>query len=78
MEQYRHMVSWSAETAMDPAKLIGQSLTRMAEAAEELHFEIAGKIKAYIDQLSQLGKGPYRDWRTARFSMDQLAARPMC
>ena len=32
----------------------------MQQAAAELRFETAGKIKAYIDELSQLGKGPYR------------------
>jgi hypothetical protein len=32
----------------------------MQAAAGELRFELAAKIKAYIDQLSQLGKGPFR------------------
>lgn len=36
----------------------------MQQAAGELRFETAAKIKAYIDQLSQLAKGPFR--HTAR------------
>src|SRR4029434_823337 len=33
---------------------------RVSEAATELRFESAGRIKAVVDRVSQLGKGPYR------------------
>ena len=32
----------------------------MRQAAAELKFEAAGKIKGFIEELSQLGKGPFR------------------
>lgn len=63
MEQYRHVIEWSAKTLVDPADFVRMHIRRMQQAAAELQFETAGKIKAYIDQLSQLGKGPYRHAR---------------
>jgi hypothetical protein len=60
MEQYRLVIEWSARTLVDPADAIRTHTRRMQQAAAELQFESAGKIKAYVDQLSQLGKGPYR------------------
>lgn len=47
-------------TLVDPAEFLREQTTRMKAAAAELKFEIAAKIKAYIDQISQLGKGPFR------------------
>lgn len=63
MEQYRHLIEWSARTLVDPADAIRTHTRRMQQASAELQFEAAGKIKAYVDQLSQLGKGPYRHAR---------------
>jgi hypothetical protein len=60
IEQYRRMIEWSAKVLADPAEYIREQTKRMQSAAAELRFEIAKKIKAYIDELSQLGKGPYR------------------
>jgi excinuclease UvrABC nuclease subunit len=58
--QYRRMIEWSASVLTDPAEFIREQKIRMQAAAVELRFETAAKIKAYIDELSQLGKGPYR------------------
>jgi len=63
MEQYRAMIARSAAAAVDATQPIHEAQTRMAAAASELRFEIAGKIKTHIEQLSQLGKGPFRHLR---------------
>ena len=60
IEHYRRMVEWSLSTLVDPAEMLRTQNARMQAAAQELRFETAAKIKAYIDSLSQLGKGPYR------------------
>jgi excinuclease UvrABC nuclease subunit len=60
IEQYRRMIEWSAAVLPAPAEYIREQTRRMQQAAGELRFETASKIKAYIDELSQLGKGPYR------------------
>jgi excinuclease UvrABC nuclease subunit len=60
MEQYRHVIEWSARTLVDPADFIRMHTGRMQHAAAELQFETAGKIKSYVEQLSQLARGPYR------------------
>jgi excinuclease UvrABC nuclease subunit len=60
IEQYRRLIEWSASVLPEPADYIRQQTRRMQQAAAELRFETASKIKAYIDELSQLGKGPYR------------------
>jgi hypothetical protein len=46
--------------------MIRQQNDRMKRAAAELRFEIAAKIKAFIDQLSQIGKGAFRHARLLR------------
>ena len=60
MEQYRGIVEWSAQGMVDPATLVRDHTRRMQQAATELRFETAAKIKGLVDRLSQLGKGPYR------------------
>jgi excinuclease UvrABC nuclease subunit len=60
MDQYRGMVEWSARGVVDPATLVRDHTKRMQQAATELRFETAAKIKGLVDRLSQLGKGPYR------------------
>ena len=60
MDQYRGMVEWSARSVVDPAPLVRDHTRRMQQAAAELRFESAAKIKALVDKLSRLGKGPYR------------------
>jgi excinuclease UvrABC nuclease subunit len=63
MDSYRHLVKWSAQTLIAPQDLIRHTKARMQEASREMEFEIAGKIKAYAESLSQLGKGPFRHVR---------------
>ena len=60
IEQYRRVVDWSARTLVDPAEFLREQTNRMKAAAGELRFETAAKIKAYVEQMSQLGKGAFR------------------
>lgn len=60
MEQYRQMVRWSAEVAVDPAPYLREHEERMQAAAMDLNFEAAARIKQYIDQVAQFGKGPFK------------------
>jgi hypothetical protein len=60
MDHYRFMVEWSARTIVDPKPMIDEQTRRMQQAAQELKFEAAAKIKQFVAQLSQLGKGPFR------------------
>jgi hypothetical protein len=66
MEQYHRMIEWSVATLADPGEMIHQQKDRMKQAATELRFETAGKIKAFIDQLSELRKGAFRHARLLR------------
>jgi excinuclease UvrABC nuclease subunit len=63
LPQYRRMIETSAKVLVDPREFIREQTRRMEDAAMELRFEIAAKIKNYITQLSQLGKGPLRHVR---------------
>ena len=63
MGQYRLLIEWSRKVLADPADHVREQDRRMRQAAGELRFEIAGRIKAYVDQLSLLGKGPFRHVR---------------
>jgi hypothetical protein len=63
MDQYRRMIEWSAQVAVDPAAFVQEQTERMERAAAELRFESAGKIKAFIERVSQLGKGAFRHAR---------------
>ena len=77
MENYREMIRWSLRTMIDPSEMLRSQNKRMTEAAAELRFEIASKIKTFIDQLSQLGKGPYRHLhRLEEFSYLSLQRGP--
>src|SRR5204863_4842379 len=60
MPQYRRMIEWSANVAVDPDDFIREQTRRMQSAAAELRFETAARIKTFIDQISQFGKGPFR------------------
>jgi excinuclease UvrABC nuclease subunit len=60
LEQYRNLIRWSAETAVSPERFIAEHTRRMAAAAAQLNFESAGKIKQYLAQISQLGRGAFR------------------
>lgn len=63
LEQYRRLVDWSARTLVNPAELIGQQTRRIQQAASEMRFESAAKVKAYADQLALLGKAAFRHAR---------------
>jgi excinuclease UvrABC nuclease subunit len=63
IQQYRRLIEWSLATLVDPAEMLRVQNARMQAAAKELRFEVAAKIKAYIESLSQLGKGPFRHVR---------------
>jgi excinuclease UvrABC nuclease subunit len=60
MPQYRRLIEISAKVLVDSSDYIREQTRRMKQAAASLQFETAAKIKQYIDQLSQLGKGPFR------------------
>ncbi len=60
MPQYRRMIEWSANTLIDPSEYIREQTNRMQQAAADLRFEVAGKIKVYIEHLLTLGKGAFR------------------
>jgi excinuclease UvrABC nuclease subunit len=66
MDHYRRMVELSLRTLIDPADIVREHIRRMQAAAKDLNFEAAGKIKQYIDQLGQIGKGPFRYVRPLR------------
>jgi excinuclease UvrABC nuclease subunit len=63
---YGALVAFSAEVLADPQGYARQQTRRMEEAAAELRFETAEKIKAQVEQLEQLGKGPMRHVRPLR------------
>jgi excinuclease UvrABC nuclease subunit len=58
--QYRELVRWSAETVVNPDDFLRAHTRRMEAAAKDLNFEAAAKIKQYLAQISQFGKGAYR------------------
>src|SRR5207253_3092239 len=63
MDGYRELIAFSTEVVADPSHEIEQQTERMGAASADLRFEAAAKIKNHIDQLSQLGKGPFRHVR---------------
>lgn len=63
LDSYRQRVAASAQALVDPEPLIRQQQEQMRRAAAELQFERAARIKALIDQLAQLGQGPFRHVR---------------
>ena len=77
MDQYRRMIQWSAQTLAEPGEFIRDQTRRMEQAAAELRFETAAKIKTFIAQISQLGKGPLRHLRRlGEFSFVTLQKGP--
>jgi len=75
MEQYHRMIQWSVDTLVDPAPAVREQEARMRAAAAEQQYERAAKIKAFADQLSQLGKGAYRHVRPLR-DFELLSVQP--
>ncbi len=77
LHEYAQIVGFSAQVLADPQAHIEIETQRMNEAAADLRFEIAQKIKSQIDQLSQLGKGPFRHLRSLeRFAFLSLQRGP--
>lgn len=60
MQQYRALITWSLQTLIDPSDEIDEQTQRMRDAASELRFELAGKIKQFIEALQSLRSGDYR------------------
>jgi DNA polymerase-3 subunit epsilon len=60
MDRYRQSVDASLRAAVEPSEAIRDQTTRMKQAAMDLRFEQAGRIKARIEQLSQFAAGPFR------------------
>jgi excinuclease UvrABC nuclease subunit len=63
LDAYRELVAHSAAVLSDPHDYVREQTRRMQQAAGELRFETAERIKAYVEQLSQLGKGSFRHVR---------------
>jgi excinuclease UvrABC nuclease subunit len=61
--QYRQLVRWSVRAIEEAPEFIRDQEQRMRDAAAELRFETAGKIKQFVTQLEQFGKGPFRHAR---------------
>ncbi len=75
MTQYRLMIAQSLQTLLSPQDFIDDQTRQMRQAASELRFEAAGRIKAKTDAIGQLGKGSFRHARKlADFAF--LALRP--
>jgi excinuclease UvrABC nuclease subunit len=63
MQRYKVMVRQSAETMVEPTSFLAELKRRMQDAAAGLQFELAGKIKAKIEEASQFGQGAFRHVR---------------
>jgi excinuclease UvrABC nuclease subunit len=63
---YRQLIAFSAKVLADPQDYAREQTRRMQQAAAELRFEAAQKIKAYADEFNQLGKGSLRHVRPLR------------
>ena len=63
MAGYRQLVAMSLRALVDPQPVVREQELRMRQAAAELRFEAAGKIKQHVDMLGQFGKGPFRHVR---------------
>ncbi len=63
LDAYRALIAHSAGVLSDPHDHVREQTRRMQHAAADLRFETAEKIRAYIEPLSQLGKGPFRHVR---------------
>lgn len=60
MQQYKALVRWSVATLTDPEPESSDQAERMQTAAAELRFELAGKIKQFIDGVKSLRTGERR------------------
>jgi excinuclease UvrABC nuclease subunit len=77
MTEYRQLLRYSLRLLTDPAEFVREQERRMNAAATELRFETAAKIKQYVDQLKQVGKGAMRHVRPiADFAFVSLQRGP--
>ncbi len=60
LSAYRQLIAHTVQVLSDIDSAIEAEEQRMQAAAGELRFEVAAKIKQFIEQLTALGKGPYR------------------
>jgi excinuclease UvrABC nuclease subunit len=60
MDQYHQMIDWSLRVLNDPKDFVREQTARMQQAAGDLRFETAAKIKSYVEQVSHFGKGAFR------------------
>jgi excinuclease UvrABC nuclease subunit len=63
---YLNLIDLSIAALTDPPDYIRWQQLRMQQAATELKFEAALKIRQYLESLSALGKGSYRHLRRLR------------
>ena len=63
LDAYRELVAHSAAVLSDPQDYVREQTRRMQQAAGELRFETAEKVKGYVEQLAPLGKGAFRHVR---------------
>lgn len=63
MGAYRQILRLALATLSDPADAARQQEARMRQAAAEMKFELAGRIKQYADELAALTRGANRHVR---------------
>ncbi|MGC4030912.1 MAG: hypothetical protein QM754_04080 [Tepidisphaeraceae bacterium] len=65
MQQYRVLVDWSRLTLADPQAEVDVQADRMRDAAGDLRFELAGKIKQFLEGIRSLTAGEAKFVRPA-------------
>ena len=77
MQQYRALIDWAVQSLAHPSGEIDQQIERMQAAARDMKFELAGKIKQFIEGLKSLTATDWRFVRPAgRFAFVSLQAGP--
>lgn len=79
MERYRDTIRASVATVLDPAPFIEQQQQAMRQAAAELRFELAARIKGRIESAAHLNQGSFRHLRRVadfRFLSIQRGPKP--
>jgi excinuclease UvrABC nuclease subunit len=66
VDQYHRMIQRSADVLLDPEPAVREQQNRMKQAAADLQFEVAAKIKSFAEQLGRFGKGAFRFVRKLR------------
>ncbi|HZZ44597.1 MAG TPA: hypothetical protein VFE58_16805 [Tepidisphaeraceae bacterium] len=63
MDHYRQQVTIATQAIIDPSHALRDQTARMKQAAAELKFKLAGRIKSRIDQITSFATGPFRHAR---------------